>query len=189
MGSCNGGGQVNSFALVSYIPQPLAGFVDRLRAELVQECHARAHVTVLPPRPLPCDTEEAWRSLQSQVQDFQPFLVELGPVEIFPVTQVIYISVLSGHAELKRLHAMLNTGQLTFEEPFVYHPHVTLAQDIEPSRVAAMLETAATRWNEYGGSHSFVVDRLTFVQNTIENRWTDLRGCALTSDAAIGPPA
>src|SRR5579872_2290857 len=122
MGSCNGGGQVNSFALVSYIPQPLAGFLDRLRAELVQECHARAHVTVLPPRPLPCNTEEAWRALQAGVQDFQPFLVDLGPVEIFPVTQVIYISVLSGHAELKRLHAMLNTGQLAVEEPFVYHP-------------------------------------------------------------------
>jgi 2'-5' RNA ligase len=185
MGSCDGEGQVNSFALVSYIPQPLAGFLNRLRAELVQECHARAHVTVLPPRPLPCDADEAWRDLQSRLQDFQPFLVELGPIEIFPVTQVVYLSVLSGYAELKRLHSILNSGQLAFEEPFVFHPHVTLAQDMEPPQVAAVLETAAGRWKEYGESRSFVVDRLTFVQNTLENRWTDLRGCALTTGVTI----
>jgi len=30
--------RINSFALVSYIPEPLAGFLDRLRQELVPNC-------------------------------------------------------------------------------------------------------------------------------------------------------
>jgi 2'-5' RNA ligase len=186
MGCCNGEGTpVNSFALVSYLPQPLAGFLDRLRGELVQECYAKAHVTVLPPRPLTCSPDEAWGMLQERLRNFKPFLVELGPVEIFPVTQVVYISVKAGHSELKQLHETLNAGRLAVEEPFSYHPHITLAQDLDPSQVAPAFEKAILRWREFSGSRSFMVDRLTFVQNTLENRWTDLSGCPLVSTVTL----
>jgi len=186
MGCCNGEGTpVNSFALVSYLPDPLGSYLDRLRTELVHECHAKAHVTVLPPRPLQCEAEDAWQSLREHVQDFQPFLIELGQVEVFPLTQVVYLSVKSGNAHLRELHKKLNTGKFAFEEPFEYHPHVTLAQDLEPSEVQSICEKAHARWREFSHSHTFVVDRLTFVQNTLENRWTDLHGCALTSSVTI----
>ena len=186
MGCCNGAGTpINSFALVSYLPEPLAGFLDRLRTELVDQCRAKAHVTILPPRPLSCAAEQAWDTLGGQIHDFQPFSVELGQVEIFPVTQVIYLAVKTGAAELRALHTRLNSGTLAFEEPFVYHPHVTLAQDLEPSQVAAAFEKATARWKEFSHPRSFTVDRLTFVQNTLENNWTDLRGCPLTTRVAI----
>jgi 2'-5' RNA ligase len=182
MGCCNGEGSlVNSFALVSYLPDPLAGFLDRLRSDLVQECHARAHVTVLPPRPLAAPPGEAWLEVKERLLDFQPFLVELGPLEIFPVTDVLYFSVLAGHAELKRLHHTLNTGRVAFEEPFVYHPHVTLAQELDRKQLADAVEVATRRWREFAHSRSFTVDALTFVQNTLENRWTDLQGIALSN--------
>ena len=186
MGCCNGeGSSVNSFALVSYLPDPLAGFLDRLRNELVRHCESRAHVTVLPPRPLNVSPDEAWRELVDGLHDVEPFQVELGRVEVFPVTQVLYLSVNAGHNELKRLHNALNHGRLRFEEPFTYHPHVTLAQDLESHQVAAAMELANTRWREFNHSRSFTVDRLTFVQNTLENRWTDLRGCVLSTRVAI----
>lgn len=186
MGSCNGlGNRVNSFALVSYLPEPLGGFLDRLRGELVSECYAKAHVTVLPPRPLLYPVDDAWRQLVDELQDFQPFRVELGQIEIFPDTQVVYLSINAGHAEIKRLHQALNRGQLAFEEPFTYHPHVTLAQDLEPHQAAAAAELAAARWGEFPHPRSFQVDRLTFVQNTLENRWMDLRGCGLSTPVAI----
>jgi 2'-5' RNA ligase len=182
MGSRNGEGTlVNSFALVSYLPDPLAGFLDRLRCDLAQEFHARAHVTVLPPRPLTCPSNDTWLYLKERLQDFQPFRVELGPIEIFPVTDVLYFAVEAGQAELKRLHAALNGGPLAFEEPFVYHPHVTLAQELEPENVAEVAGAAARRWEEYPHSRCFVVDALTFVQNTLENRWMDLNGIALST--------
>ena len=112
MGCCNGEGTpVNSFALVSYLPDPLGSYLDRLRTELVHECHAKAHVTVLPPRTLQCEAEDAWQSLRERVQDFQPFLIELGQVEVFPLTQVVYLSVKSGNAHLRELHKKLNTGK------------------------------------------------------------------------------
>lgn len=185
MDGCNGGGSgVNSFALVSYLPEPLAGFLDQLRVDLVRECRAKAHVTVLPPRPLLCPAEEAWRELHQSLQDCPPFRVELGAIEVFPITDVIYLSVEQGHKELEQLHRRLNTGCVAFHEPFNFHPHVTLAQELDPGSVASAREWAARRWNEFSHPRSFRVDRLMFVQNTLENRWTDLHGFPLVSRVA-----
>src|SRR5258706_2472526 len=134
----NGAGtRINSFALVAYLPEALGEYLDRFRAELVTDCCAKAHLTVLPPRPLLCPPDEAWQKLNQKLQDVQPFRVELGEIELFPVTQVIYLSVLKGGPELERLHVMLNSGCLAFREPFQFHPHLTLAQGLEPAGVLA----------------------------------------------------
>jgi 2'-5' RNA ligase len=175
MDGCKGeGSRINSFALVSYLPEPLGGFLDRLRSELVRESHAKAHLTLLPPRPILCPADEAWQELKARLQDFPPFRVELEDIEIFPVSQVIYVSVGLGRAELERMHYKLNAGGVEFREPFSYHPHVTVTQDLEPETVAAAAETAARCWREFPHRRDFLVDRLTFVQNTLDNRWIDL---------------
>jgi 2'-5' RNA ligase len=184
MEGSNGGPNVNSFALVSYIPDPLGGFLDRLRNDLVSECHAKAHVTVLPPRPLVCPSGEAWAQMQERLHDFQPFRVELGDIEVFPVTDVIYVSVKSGQAELKKLHAALCVGCLLFEEPFHYTPHVTLAQELTREQLFQATAIATRRWNEFPAARGFTVDKLTFVQNTLDNCWTDLNAWQLSNSVA-----
>ena len=186
MSSCNGeGAGINSFALVSYLPEPLAGFLERLRKELVTECRSKPHVTILPPRPLECSTEEAWTAMRAGLADFQPFHIELGSIEVFPVTNVVYLSVTHGGGELRFLHDRLNAGCLAFEEPFAYHPHLTLAQDLDPADVAALTATAVARWRDFVHPRSFDVDQLTFVQNTFANRWTDLRSLRLAGAVRI----
>ena len=52
---------INSFALVAYLPEPLAGCVETLRREVHtdEDGDVRGHVTILPPRPLAC---LAWSS-------------------------------------------------------------------------------------------------------------------------------
>lgn len=182
---CNGEETpVNSFALVSYLPQPLAGFLDDLRGELVRECEAKSHITILPPRPLLCPSDEAWREFMETLQDYQPFQVRLGEIQVFPVTQVIYLSVTEGFHELIRMHASLNRGHGAYCEPFEFHPHLTLAQDLDPDRVSAAADLATRRWREFSKSRAYIVDRLTFVQNTLENRWTDLSSVPLTTGVA-----
>jgi 2'-5' RNA ligase len=182
MSGCNGeGAWINSFALVSYLPSPLGEFLDRLREDLVSECRAKAHVTILPPRPLLCQSPDALSELSAALAEVAPFRIELGDVEVFPVTQVVYLSVTVGAMELKQLHSSLNMGRLWFQEPFEYHPHVTLAQDLDTTMVAAAAEEARRRWQEFKSGRSFEVNRLTFVQNTLENRWEDLDGFALAS--------
>src|ERR1700733_1254957 len=128
MNGCNGvGNAINSFALISYLPEPLAGFLDSLRCELVPRCQAKTHVTILPPRPLASGVpEDAWSDLNDSLNLFPPFRVELTSVEVFAGTNVIYISIGAGFRELEQMHAALNQGPLQFDEPYKYHPHVTL---------------------------------------------------------------
>jgi 2'-5' RNA ligase len=180
MHGCNGLG-INSFALISYLPEPLAGYLDSLRCELVPRCQARTHVTVLPPRPLGAGLADgAWDDLNDYLNDFPPFRVELTSIEVFKGTNVIYLAVGAGFRELEQMHAALNRGPLHFAEPYQYHPHVTLAQELTPDQVEAAAALARRRWREFPASRSFMVDRLTFVQNTVENRWEDLAGRMLS---------
>src|SRR5581483_642798 len=92
----------------------------------------------------------------------------------FPVTDVIYIEVGAGGSELRRMHEAMHQTDLAFEEPFPYHPHITLAQEIPHDRVDELRELARRRWREFTGPRSFRADRAAFVQNTMDNRWIDL---------------
>jgi hypothetical protein len=170
---------LNMYALVIYIPDPLGGFLDDLRRELVPGCNPHAHVSVLPPRPLPA----GWQAASDQVQGFtaglRPFPVELGDVRIFPETNVIYIGLRSAEEELSAMHDALNGNALAYDEPFTYHPHVTLAQEIPPGEVAAVYELARRRWQEFQGERGFLADRVAFVQNRVGNCWIDLANFAL----------
>src|SRR6266436_165187 len=133
----DGAPRINLFALVVYIPDPLAGFLDDLRKELVADCLPRAHVTILPPRPLQAGqagTDAAIEQARTVAGGFAPFDIATGEVEIFPTTDVIYIGIQSGERELREMYRALNHGPLAFREPFSYHPHITLAQGLPPDR-------------------------------------------------------
>jgi hypothetical protein len=171
--------RLNVFALVIYIPDPLGRFLDDLRRDLVPACRPHAHVSVLPPRPLAVDWHSASEQVRTLTDGWAPFEIELGEVEIFPVTDVIYIEVGAGSEELRRMHTAMNSGSLEFREPFRYHPHVTLAQEIAHGDVAPIHEQARHRWRDYKGPRSFRAERAAFVQNTLDNCWIDLAGYSL----------
>ncbi|HXF27129.1 MAG TPA: 2'-5' RNA ligase family protein [Bryobacteraceae bacterium] len=173
--------RIDSFALVSYIPEPLAGFLDRLRQELVPNCKLRAHITALPPRPLISSPEAAWDQISSDLAGIPRFEVELTSIEVFPISDVIYLGVGAGSEELKAMHRKLNHGNVRFREPFRYHPHVTLGQNLEAARVDDLRKLAQTRWAAFPHSRHFSVERLTFVQNTPQNTWVDLHERSLTA--------
>jgi 2'-5' RNA ligase len=162
------------YALVIYLPDPLGGFLDDLRLEMAPGCNPHAHVSVLPPRPLPVAPEAAIEEARGILAGFAPFDIELGSIEKFDVTDVIYISVERGAEELRGMHESLNRGALGFNEPFAYHPHVTLAQEIPEGQAEALLKLAAHRWREFQGTRRFRAENAVFVRNTRGNRWTDL---------------
>ena len=103
---------------------------------------------------------------------------------VFEKSSVIYLQIGEGAAELRQIHDLLNTGVLAFDEPHKYQPHITLAQDLIPSQVPALLELAQRRWQEWQGPKRFEVEKLTFVQNTGQNKWMDLAGYSLQAHAA-----
>jgi 2'-5' RNA ligase len=168
------GDRINSFALVSYIPDPLAGFLDKLRQELVPHCFLRAHVTILPPRPISSSPEAAWRLVKSFVPLFRPFEVEMTNVEVFPISDVIYVNLSAGREELLQMHAAMNVDGLCFREPFPYSPHVTLAQDLQSDEVDELMRVARISWQESSFPRRFLVEKALFVQATRRNQWIDL---------------
>ena len=166
--------RINSFALVSYIPEPLAGFLDRLRQELVPNCFLRAHVTILPPRPINSSPEAAWGTVRTLAPRFAPFDVEMTEVEVFPVSDVIHIGIGRGRQDMERMHGELNAEGLKYQEPYPYHPHITLAQDLKSDEVDELARVARTRWAESTVPKTFRVEQVFFVQNTRRKQWLDL---------------
>jgi len=191
MGVNNNGGihtvpaeeRLNVFALVIYIPGPLGVFLDDLRRELVPHYNPHAHVSVLPPRPVRGDWQTASQQVRLLTESWDPFDVELTDLDIFSVTDVLYLQVGEGASELRRMHEAMNADALMFQEPFVYHPHITLAQDVPHEQVEDVCNLARRRWNEFRGSRTFRAEHAVLVQNTLSNLWLDLADYQLGSMA------
>ncbi len=180
----NGSGRINSYSLVAYIPGPLGEFLNSLRRELVPACNLQSHVTLLPPRPLAVPSEVALHHICGEAAKTPTFPVGLREVHVFQATSVVYLSIEQGWCQLQDLHAACNREESFFNEPYRYHPHVTLAQLTDPAAVAAQAELARRRWAEYRGERSFAVKDLCFVQATEDLQWVDLALCRLQRVAA-----
>ena len=76
--------------------------------------------------------------------------------------------------EVVKIHDQLNRDALAFPEPFPYHPHITLAQELPPGRAEEVAAKARAYWRAFPHSRRFPVERLTFVKNIALNKWQDL---------------
>ncbi|MBL8176689.1 MAG: 2'-5' RNA ligase family protein [Bryobacterales bacterium] len=159
---------------MAYIPDPLGVFLDDLRRELVPGCNPHAHVTLLPPRPIQGTAEEAVRHIRDTIAGLPAFDLHAAQINVFPVTNVIFIELGMGRSQMVDLHGILNNGAVAYNEPFEYHPHITLAQEIPADRVESILAGARRKWDEFRNTRIFPVQELTFVQNTKDNCWLDL---------------
>ena len=84
---------LNSYAVVTYLTDPIATFVDQVRQEFTPDCPHRAHITILPPRPLTRSLEEALAHCRHVLARLDPFEVGLSRVDLFEGSQVIKLSV------------------------------------------------------------------------------------------------
>jgi 2'-5' RNA ligase len=175
--------RINSFSLVAYIPGELGQFLTSLRSELVHGCVAHSHITILPPRPLGLTQEQAEAILRQQTVRFSPFLVEITEIKVFADSSVIYVDLGRGRDEFLELHRELNVNGFAQNEKHTYHPHVTLAQGLNPETVPAVLEVARNKWRNAPQQRVMPVQSLTFVQNTVDNIWVDLSECPLRGSA------
>jgi 2'-5' RNA ligase len=162
------------FALVDYLPHPLGAYLDELRAELVPGCRLQSHVTVLPPRALSAPDEVLVEALDERLSREFTFEISIGDVEVFETTNVIYLDLRHGRDEIERLHRTLSAGAFAYDEPFLFHPHITLAQQISTADLPGKLALARERWAQYPHSRQFTLDHLTFVQNVDPHYWRTL---------------
>ena len=155
--------QWGSFALVSYIPDPLGSFLHKLRHSLPGEDNPQPHITILPPRPLKLPVEAASQQAQDILLQFPAFDVELWKVRSFPETHVLYLDLKSGNKALHDLHAALNAGELRHRETFDFLPHLTLGGPVALTDVQAVRERAEALWYPFEYPRCFLLDEIVFL--------------------------
>lgn len=176
--------QWGTFALVTYIPDPLGSFLHDLRYSLPGEDTPRPHVTILPPRPLKLPVDEASQQVQKILSNFSSFEVELSHVRSFPETKVLYLDVDKGASVLHGLHALLNAGDLGYEEPFVFRPHLTLTGPMLDADQNQFRRKAETAWKAVPFARGFTVDEviaLWIPPHGIPGQWERVRSYSLAN--------
>jgi 2'-5' RNA ligase len=158
-----------SFALVTYIPEPLGSFLYSLRHSLPGDDKPQAHITVLPPRPLKADVDSVSRQARIKLSRFAPFVVELSGIKAFPITNILYLEIAGGRSTLHELHDALNTGLLAHEESFDFLPHLTISGPVPLKSLAKLRAQAKRVWREPFGETKFEV-------NEIVALWQPLHG-------------
>ncbi len=159
------------FALIGFVPGALGDYLNDLRGQLVSACRLKSHVTLLPPRVLTSDPKDLSIVLSRRLVSIEPFEITLGEVEVFPGTGVVYVAIARGEAEMRQAHAALGTEEFAYQEPYPYHPHLTLAQDFPSEQSAEVAEHARAAWSSWRGPRSFDVNHLSFVQGANLCTW------------------
>lgn len=149
-----------SFALVSYIPEPLGSFLRSLRRELPGDENPQAHITLLPPRPLRASVDLVSREAQTVLSGFHPFTVQLSEVKVFPETNILYLDISEGNKMLHKMHEALNTGVLEHDESFDFLPHLTMSGPVPPHDIARFRAQAKQAWRKYKGATTFAVNEV-----------------------------
>jgi len=178
-----------SFALVTYLPDPLGIFLTKLRHLLPGETRPDAHITFLPPRPLTLELETAAGEVRRILSDVQPFEIELGSVQVFPETGMLYLSVEAGRQQLLHLHDSLNCGKLFSPEHFEYIPHLTLGGPIASGETDTIVGRAQWAWENAGIPPRFLVKEMVLLWqpgDCSENDWTRISAHPMGDYSNIG---
>jgi 2'-5' RNA ligase len=150
----------NFFALVTYVPAPLGSVLDNLRQSLPGNHVGRAHITILPPRPLRVPCAVASQRARQILRDFAAFDVELNDIRLFSETDVLYLSLQEGNRLVHQMHDALNTGDLSDTEQFEFRPHVTLGGPIPHSAFARFRGDVENVWSSLKWQKRFTLSRI-----------------------------
>src|SRR5262249_34991936 len=108
--------------------------------------------------------------------EHRPFQLHLRGTGTFrPITQVVFVAVAAGISACEMLAADIRSGPLAREIKFPYHPHVTVAHDVEAAALDAVYDGLATF------EARFPIDGFTLYEHGADGRWHPQRRFLLTS--------
>ena len=118
------------------IPEPFLGELGAYRERFGDPlAHAIvAHITLVPPMgvPGPDEISAVVAHLERVAAHQQPFEVVLAGAETFrPVSPVVFVPLAAGADQVRALEAEVRVGPLDRPLLFPYHPHVTVAHDLD----------------------------------------------------------
>ena len=128
------------------IPAPFGPHLDEIRQRYAPgDVEMPAHVTILAPFDVDPDVMPAVVAHMEKVaEDSQPFrLVLRGSGTFRPVSPVVFVTVADGISACERLERRVRSGDLGVESRFPYHPHVTIAHDLDEALLDQAFEDLA----------------------------------------------
>ncbi len=138
---------MKTFGVVITIPEPHAAILRAAREEAGDpEAHTNPpHVTVV--APVSIDPEEM-RAVEDHLADalrgVAPFRMRLRGTGTFrPVTPVVFVAVAEGIAGCEEIERRVRCGPLALELRFPYHPHVTIAAEVDDEALDRSFEGLA----------------------------------------------
>ncbi|HYO17890.1 MAG TPA: 2'-5' RNA ligase family protein, partial [Dermatophilaceae bacterium] len=152
------------------IPEPFLGELGAYRERFGDPlAHAIvAHITLVPPTEVADEGTfaEILAHLQVQAAVMEPFPVVLEGAGTFrPVSQVVFVPVVHGEPQVRTVEAAVRRGPLARPLSFPFHPHVTVAHDLEEE----WLDQAHEALQVYRAA--FDVDRLSLFIHGADAVW------------------
>lgn len=150
------------------IPEPYGSELQGHRASFGDpQAHAiPTHVTLVPPTEVADDIEAIHTHLEQVAGRHQSFRLRLrGTATFRPVSPVVFVAVTEGISSCEMLATDTRSGVLSQQLAFPYHPHVTVAHDLDDAALDRAYETLA----EY--DCSFEVDSFHLYVHGTDGVW------------------
>jgi len=151
------------------VPEPFGPELQAWRADFGDPSAwlIPAHVTLLPPTVVThAAVEEIEEHLVKVATGTRSFPVRLSGTDSFrPVSPVVYVRVVDGVQPCDELQRRIRTGPLARDLPFPFHPHVTVAHELEP----AALDRAQQALHGYAAD--FLVDSVGLYEHGPDGKW------------------
>lgn len=126
------------------VPEPHGSVLQRARERFGDPLahFIPPHVTLLPPTEIDDPSLEAFEEYLTVVAGAQtPFEMTLAGTGTFrPLSPVVFVQVSSGISQCELLETAVRAGPVARELEFNYHPHVTVAHNLDEKQLDAAFE-------------------------------------------------
>lgn len=167
--------------VVVTVPVPHAGVLAaaRLASGDPEATTIAPHVTVVGPVLVARDAlADVDAHLGGVAAAHGPFVVHLRGTGTFrPVSPVVFVALARGIADCEQLERAVRCGPLDGPQRFPYHPHVTVAQDVDDD----VLDDVEKELGDYDGT--FVVTAIDRYVHDPDGMWHPVRSFPLTGRA------
>ncbi len=168
---------VRTIGVAIAIPPPFGPELQRHRREFGDPMAEAIppHVTLLPPTDIGADELPViTKHLNAVAASAAPFEIHLrGTATFRPVSPVVFVALTRGISQCEMMASAVRTGPLTVDLHFPYHPHVTVAHNLDDEA----LDQAFAELSDFDAA--FPVTAFGLYEHRPDGLWVEYQSFAL----------